>query len=279
MADDNECLEKESENENIAYDWHFYKPQPKPIEAYVGNLVERVCLDEPSATDGHAAKNDKPSKDQDINITIRFIAILKESRKDVEKMRDIKDMGAKLIKVPDDIFYGQLRKVLSKLSEAEIKEVLNKTEYIDELKSRPLTFRNFGNMVNTDKPWDLKNTKFKKYQHTGVIISDTHYRIDVTGNVLFGYAGTAIGFSEEILLRMAGLAQKNSDKSNPDLEIPYTPQYTLASNWDDPIDQQQIKAGITLFKRTSAGVPLDDKLLDQVFREFSAGGGWLYEEN
>jgi len=212
------------------------------------------------------------SKAQDI--TERFIYILKQSCEETKELKSIKDMitdHRATDFVSDQILYAKLKEKLKKLDENDMKLVLS-FENTKELKRTAYTFRNFYEKVKPNGPWDLKNTEFvnTKDKENKVIISGKLYNVDVTGNVLFGYTGSALGFSKEILLKMAGLAQKNEDiKKNG------KPNYTSDSYWDDPRDQEQIEAGIALYKYVvEYKTELNAEFLDRVFSEFNSKKKW-----
>lgn len=127
--------------------------------------------------------------------------------------------------------------LLGELEGHEVREVLDPGN-TKELSKNVSRFYAFYNLVKTGAPLDLKNTRFRDYQTTGVIISGEHYGVDVTGNELFGYAGAAAGFSEDILLKMAGLAQKHSDKKI------YGKPLKLSENWYTYVN---VASGVSLF--------------------------------
>jgi len=199
------------------------------------------------------------------DITERFISILKQSREEVKNFRSGKDSFAE-VAATDKKLYTELTKKLNTLSEGEIKEVLTH-ENEKELKATPFKFINFYNMVKPYGSWDLKNIEFRGYKN--VIISGDYYYVDITGNVLYGFAGAATGFSEEILLKMAGLAQKNEDKKKKG-----KPDYTLKSYWDDPKDQEQIKAGVYLYTLTCQSKLEFKILLNIAFSRFNTKADW-----
>lgn len=214
-------------------------------------------------------KRERNTQAQDV--TERFISILKESPEYVELIKNEENIFL-MLAMEKGLNYA-LKKVLEKLTDEEIEPILNSKDK-EYLISRPITYYNFSIIVNTNRKWDLKSTEFKNYQGTGVIISNKHYRIDVPGNVLYGYTGTALEFPKAILLKMAGLAQKNEDKKNG---VEYKDR-DENSNWDDPVDQEQIKAGIELYKLTKAGKELDAALLDQVFTAFNKENKWFFDK-
>ncbi|MGD9685492.1 MAG: putative Ig domain-containing protein [Desulfobacter sp.] len=72
------------------------------------------------------------------------------------------------------------------------------------------------------------------------------------GNFNYGATGTALGIPEEVLLRMAGLAQKMAGTSKPRYGNPAgSPPYG-----DDPEDQEKIKEGIIYAKNKGYGSPV-----------------------
>jgi hypothetical protein len=232
-----------------------------------------LCLGGGKGGSSGGENNTPKAKD----ITEKFIFILKQKREEVKELKSIVDtpIDHKLsVFISDQILYDKLIEMLYELSETDIKLVLSR-ENKEELKNTPRTFFNFYKKVKPDGPWDLKKTEFanSKDQYDRVIISGKYYKVDVTGNVLFGYAGAALGFSEEILLKMAGLAQKHLDMTNP--KTGHKPQYTLDSYWDDPRDQEQISAGVALYKFVSTSqIELNATFLDKIFTDFNPNRNW-----
>lgn len=79
--------------------------------------------------------------------------------------------------------------------------------------------------VRNKGPWD--------YKQQGAQFQDF-------GNYNFGVAGRALGFSENVLLRMAGWAQTRAKTSDPSWGSPLG----KAPFGDDPNDQKWIQEGI-----------------------------------
>ena len=91
----------------------------------------------------------------------------------------------------------------------------------------------FYNQVKNKGPWD--------YKQLGSEYADF-------GNFNYGLTGVAYGFSEDVLLRMAGWAQQRAGTSNEKFG---NPGYILgggkAPYGDDPRDQAMIKKGIEYY--------------------------------
>jgi len=67
-------------------------------------------------------------------------------------------------------------------------------------------------MVRQGGPWDPKPKIAKEYEAHYFRLSDGYvYYYDVWGNVMYGYLGVALGFSEEELFHGAGAEQIGSD--------------------------------------------------------------------
>jgi hypothetical protein len=207
----------------------------------------------------------EPSNVAAEDITGDFVSRMRAAGKYMKEIKNNKTLSKVAALVLNTLLYHVLRKKLYNLSVDEIKQVLN-AENETELNAKALTFDHFYKRVKTNGPWDLKNAEdgYKKYQKTGVIIAGKWCNVDVPGNVMYGYAGTMAGFSKDILLKMAGLAQKHSDKDDGK-----EPKYTLKSNWDDPRDQIQIKAGIALYEKSQRNENLlNANLIEEVFDEY-----------
>jgi RHS repeat-associated protein len=115
----------------------------------------------------------------------------------------------------------------------------------------------FGWQVRQKGPWDPKpyiEKTFEPYYYHKV--RDYWYYYDLWGNIMFGYLGTAAGFSESELLNGAGLEQIGSD-------IGYALQYRDVCRlprpregwknalrlwtWDHPEDRVTSKIGVRLW--------------------------------
>jgi hypothetical protein len=83
----------------------------------------------------------------------------------------------------------------------------------------------FYGQVRNKGPWD--------YKQRGSTYQDF-------GNFNYGATGAAMGFPDQVLDRMAGLAQKQAGTSKPDWSGPLG----KAPYGDDPDDQLQINRGI-----------------------------------
>lgn len=86
-------------------------------------------------------------------------------------------------------------------------------------------------MVQNKGPWDYKQ-QGKEYGKFG--------------NFNYGATGLAAGFSEDILLRMAGYAQQQAGTSLPEWGDPLGD----APYGDDPADQQMIQSGFDYYYET-----------------------------
>ncbi|MFH1286523.1 MAG: polymorphic toxin type 44 domain-containing protein [Candidatus Magasanikbacteria bacterium] len=174
--------------------------------------------------------------------------------------------------VPHSITRKALKEKLSYLSWDDINLISNGV--LAELEKRPNTFIEFYNKVHSGGEWDLKyyypsmesglvsqeeydskGDKAKSYYDTppygyknlgSVKIGKAIVRNDAPGNILFGYAGTAVGFSKDSLKMLAGLANKNQYLENGGKEEDY--KYTWSgSYYDDPYDQAAIQIGIDVW--------------------------------
>lgn len=131
---------------------------------------------------------------------------------------------------------------------------------VHELEDKPMEFNYFYDRVRSGGAWDYKVRDYSQYKDTGVYIGGVsagettiynHYRADITGNIGYGYAGAAAGFSLETLLQLGGLAQKNQKTTQPD--------WTWAkSYYDDPYDQSAITAGFNLWNANGTAINLNN---------------------
>lgn len=102
----------------------------------------------------------------------------------------------------------------------------------------------FRDQVNNGGPWDykLQGSQFEDF-----------------GNFNYGATGKALGFSEDILLRMAGTKQVEDGHSRPDWGISVSVLDALlgvggvAPYGDDPRDQEWIKRGFRYYDAVKSG--------------------------
>ncbi|MGB3904696.1 MAG: RHS repeat-associated core domain-containing protein, partial [Anaerolineae bacterium] len=123
---------------------------------------------------------------------------------------------------------------------------------------------NFGWMVRQGGPWDPKpyiaeNIPYYNYHR----IAGDFYYYDVWGNIMFGYLGTAAGFSESELLEGAGLEQIGSDTwyaiyYRDPCRLP-RPRHGWSRalrlwTWDHPEDRVTARIGMRLWSLYQTGV-------------------------
>ena len=144
-------------------------------------------------------------------------------------------------------------------------------------KARSMTRLDFYNKVKGGGDWDLKNNestiyglayKYQKQNITGkttFLFEEKEMSAPDVGNYHFGVVGLANDkFSETTLLKQAGQAQINSDKSKPEWQPTYTYNVRTADGiqqrtemlppyGDDPEDQKMIKEGFEFYKNVTSG--------------------------
>ncbi len=122
----------------------------------------------------------------------------------------------------------------------------------------------FGWMVQQDGPWDpkpyIRTHGEPQYSHR---IGEWWYYYDIWGNIMFGYLGTAAGFSESELLEGAGLEQIGSDLRYCVRDLLRGEPCTLPCRergvtglkaWDHRPDRVTAKIGIRLWKQHDINV-------------------------
>ena len=134
-------------------------------------------------------------------------------------------------------------------------------------------------MVRQGGPWDPKWQIINTYGGPGywVKLGDEYeYYYDVWGNVLYGYLGKAIGFSEEELFHGAGLEQIGSDVGYAfkygDLTRLPRPRINVEglAAFDHPQDRTGIEIGITLWEQYRTNFTPED-----LERAIIRRGEWL----
>ena len=129
---------------------------------------------------------------------------------------------------------------------------------VEDVSARVGAYLVFGYMVQPGGPWDPKTyigRELGYYQK----IADHCYYYDIWGNIMFGYLGTAAGFSESELLNGAGLVQIPTDvkhviEQDDPCRLPRPrPWYRLFQlwAWDHPEDRVTAKIGIRLWEAFS----------------------------
>lgn len=101
----------------------------------------------------------------------------------------------------------------------------------------------FYNLVRNGGEADLKNQGYSVKQ--SYIFNNQKVSGDAPGNILYGYVGKSFRYSDELLLRAAGFAQKMGGNYDPKFgHWNGNPPYG-----DDPRDQKNIKIGMNFYRR------------------------------
>ena len=100
----------------------------------------------------------------------------------------------------------------------------------------------FYTLVRNGAIYDLKNQP--DWQHEHFIYNGEIIDKDAPGNINYGYLGKVFGFPDIILYAGAGYAQLKS--GNSDIKF-------IFSWFDDPRDQDRIKQGINIYKKSHSG--------------------------
>lgn len=88
----------------------------------------------------------------------------------------------------------------------------------------------FKSFVQKGGEWDFKKYERGYYFFNGELVKKEEF-----GNIHYGYVGTATGLNPSILKDFAGIAQLNDNKNV---------RFNLVTNFDDPIDRDNIDIGI-----------------------------------
>ena len=125
----------------------------------------------------------------------------------------------------------------------------------------------FAYMVWPGHEWDPKDyIRSTLYKGISQKIRDQWYFYDIWGNIMFGYLGSAAGFTDFELLNGAGLVQiptdvyntlKNADLSCLPVPRPWYGLY-LPWAWDHPQDRVTSKIGIRLWRERNIHVRTAD---------------------
>ena len=173
------------------------------------------------------------------DITNDFIERLKEGARDIEEYSSINDLGIGSWMVPHFVTKSRIHEKLRNVPMDKIN--LLSDSVLTEMEERPFTFKYFSQIMASGQKYDFKNSIYGDYKTTGVVITGRKYDYDITGNLGYGYIGSAAGFSPEVLKMMAGLYQieMNTNSSVWSWEESY---------FDDPQDQKEIERGIVLWQ-------------------------------
>ena len=139
---------------------------------------------------------------------------------------------------------------------------------VQSTQAKVAAFAIFGWMVHQDGPWDpkpyIRTHGWPRYSHQ---IGDYWYYYDIWGNIMFGYLGTAAGFSDSELLEGAGLEQigsaigtcmSRSIRRDP-CTLPCRERgVTGLKAWDHPHDRVTAKIGIRLWKERDINLQTHD---------------------
>lgn len=107
-------------------------------------------------------------------------------------------------------------------------------------------YNEFRKLVQGNGDWDHK-PMIREYFHLNTLDPKTAslYDYELWSNIHYGYVGKTIGFSENVLLEAAGIAQA-VNKGISRLAIARAAKNNTAKNFDDPEDQIAIKIGFNL---------------------------------
>lgn len=123
----------------------------------------------------------------------------------------------------------------------------------------------FRAQVRNNAPWDFKNNVYRSFRKTGLTICGLRFRNDMPGNFHYGFVGAAIDFSDWLLFRAAGMAQKSAGTSRSEYHC---------TNGDDPVDHEFIRLGIMLYDKHGLSFSRDH--LKAVLRKFKPRKCGLY---
>ncbi len=131
---------------------------------------------------------------------------------------------------------SQLKEPQIDITERLDKEMRENAQYLVDYQKKHgfiATELEFVNKVKSGGDWDFKQKidKSKTYKYR-----DKTLEAQDIGNIHYGYVGASMGFTEPVLLKMAGLVQTKR-----------TWMMFFASNGDDMRDQMYIKYGIKLY--------------------------------
>lgn len=111
------------------------------------------------------------------------------------------------------------------------------------------SFGKFYMQVNDGAPWDYKIRINQEYgpwaldRKTG-----TRFSFDVWGNLHFGYIGSAVGYSKELLLAAAGIIQARDDGKDMNQVMDEFLHGGDVKGYDQPKDQAAISSGCGLWE-------------------------------
>lgn len=125
----------------------------------------------------------------------------------------------------------------------------------------------FKSMVGTGRAWDHKRKILDPYGQWALDApAGVLYQYEIWSNLHFGYIGAFIGFSQDVLLNAAGLAQAYDRGGSPATILQKLLSGELR-DLDEPEDSAAIRAGYRLWTNRGGGVTVDDILTPSDRRE------------
>ena len=122
--------------------------------------------------------------------------------------------------------------------------------YMNRCPAKPLAYYMFKELVQDSGPWDFKD-EIRRVVGDPVRIGGRWFEYSTAGNILYGFYGTAAGFTPIELYIGAGMAQL-LDHLREGAEIG-----TLATALDTSDDHYAVRSGIYLYHQTQGrGKPL-----------------------
>ncbi|MGC9025771.1 MAG: RHS repeat-associated core domain-containing protein, partial [Chloroflexia bacterium] len=124
----------------------------------------------------------------------------------------------------------------------------------------------FGNLVGPGGPWDFKKDLLDRNRAT-VSLAGKEWDYQIIANIHYGYVGRAAGFSGDLLLLGAGIAQCGSSGIQC--------LGWINTGFDEPADRAAILVGIYLWEKYGQyGIALTEEMLREALEKYEKDLVW-----
>lgn len=190
----------------------------------------------------------KRTKSGTRTVTLKVDAVGGDKGKTANFAFDLKWYVSSNVADPIDYIRGEMVGNLSSTTFKQIEADYKASKGSKDPQKRLKPLFDFARMVGYGKPWDHKAFISTNWGDWALDASKgRQYRFDLWSNIHYGYIGKAIGFSDDLLLDAAGLAQAINEEKWPQVIKAILSQ--SGRELDEPEDQVAIQLGIRLWKK------------------------------